>query len=321
MAIKVASILHGAYGDYFEQIVSLKYLKNKNPDWNLHLYFASKVRYDSFKVLDLSFADKVGMWTDLVDDNVDRFYQFQVRDQELQDDVIANLPTGISDKIDLNIINLPWQYIKFLLPLSPQNQVGLSPYGVEHMKMVLRDNAIDERIFQKPVIGFLWRYRRPGGAISPFGQPTVEIAKKRVENAFNRLINEFGCHVLVCGMKVKMKGNDRERLDNKYPEFGLDLPEENCTHLKGLNYFLEAQIISRCNASLMHASGFSETVYILNPRNVFVLDPPLTYQLRLIKHRMPLFNHNKPQEFIRQWLRPHSERRIYAWLKRALAKQ
>src|SRR6516164_2737758 len=87
----IGSILHGAYGDYYEQLVCLKHFKRTHPADRLILFFASEHRYQELKVLDLSFADKVHAASALTSVPVDRFLQYQIKDEELQADVLAKL--------------------------------------------------------------------------------------------------------------------------------------------------------------------------------------------------------------------------------------
>ena len=76
----VGSILHGAYGDYYEQLLCLKQYKRSHPDTRLVLFFASEHRRKELAVLDLSFADEVHGAEALTATPVDRFFQFQIHD-------------------------------------------------------------------------------------------------------------------------------------------------------------------------------------------------------------------------------------------------
>src|SRR3981189_3532647 len=94
----VGSILHGAYGDYYEQIVCLRYLKRIRPDVHLVLFFASESRLTELAVFDLSFADEVHPVSVICDVPVETFLQFQVQDPELRQAVLSKLPTSVLQK-------------------------------------------------------------------------------------------------------------------------------------------------------------------------------------------------------------------------------
>src|SRR5580692_1212169 len=84
----VGSILHGAYGDYYEQMVCLRHLKRLFPHVKLILFFATESRQTELQVFDLSFADEVHPAADICNVPVDQFLQFQIRDRELNDIIL-----------------------------------------------------------------------------------------------------------------------------------------------------------------------------------------------------------------------------------------
>src|SRR5260370_22306322 len=59
LMLTIGSILHGAYGDIYEQLVCLKSYKKRHPEIRLILFFSSEHRHKEFLVFDLSFADEV----------------------------------------------------------------------------------------------------------------------------------------------------------------------------------------------------------------------------------------------------------------------
>lgn len=318
MAQIIASILHGAHGDYYQQSLCLKHMKKQNPDLRFKLFFAVPHRYQVFQVLDYSFAEHVGMWTDLPGQEFDRFHQFQVLDQELKEDVLDRLPPEVVDHLDRQTNHLPWRYLPRFFPPGPEDMLELNEAGRELMAREMADKGIDEETFARPTIGVVWRFRGAGGAVHPFLQPPAEEMRRKYSQALTRLIEEFGCNVLVCGMNLKMEGETRIILDNKFPPFGLDLPAERVTYVNGLNFVINAEILSRCDLCLVHSSGFSEYVYMRKGGGMFLVDTPASYLLKMIKYRLPFFDYFSPRVFVRQWLRPHSVGRIYGWLARAL---
>jgi len=62
---RVGSVLHGAYGDYYEQMVSLRYFKMKHPKAEIVLFYANDLRRREMEVFDHSFANEVHPWSSL----------------------------------------------------------------------------------------------------------------------------------------------------------------------------------------------------------------------------------------------------------------
>src|SRR5450432_2875656 len=151
----------------------------------------------------------------------------------------------------------------------------------------------------------------------PWQQASAESLVRKYSRVFRSAIETFDCNVLVCGMKVETTPENRERVDAKYPRFGLDLPRDRAIHLKGLSWPLELEILTRCGVCLVHPSGFSEALYIRRGAGIIVTDPPLHYRLKLLKHRMPLFANNSPAGFFHMW-HMHSENRLLDLLGKAL---
>jgi hypothetical protein len=288
------SILHGAYGDYYEQALCLKHFRLTNPGVRVRLFAASAHRLAELRTLDFSWAESFELWTALEATPVDRFLQFQVRDPELRADVLPHLSPATLAKLDVARNRLPWTYLRSILPLRPEWQLGLSPRGHAELPSVMERNGIDPRVFDRPTVGFLWRHRAPGGAISHRFQPDAGALVAKWSRIFRRLIARYGCHVLVCGMGVKRTAENEHRIDAKYPEYGLDLPPGASTHLKGLSWALELEILSRCTLCVAHPSGFSEALWMKRGGGVQLVDVPPHYAAKALVRRMPLFGLLEP---------------------------
>lgn len=289
-ATVLGSILHGAYGDYFEQAVCLKAFRLRHPEVKLKLFAAASHRLAELQVLDFSWADCFELWTEIPKHDIDTFFQFQVRDPELQADVLSKLSLDVLRKFDLKNNRLPWQTLRSILPLAPEQQLGLSELGRATLPNLLRENGIDPQLFNQPTIGFLWRHRASGGAVKPLVQSDAVELVEKYSRLFGRLIDTYGCHVLVCGMKVSRTPENMHRIDAKFPKYGLDLPSEFSTYLKGLSWALELEILSGCTLCVANPSGFSEALWIKRGRGVVLLDPPPHYLAKALWHRVPLFN-------------------------------
>ena len=294
----VGSILHGAYGDYYEQAVCLKDFRLKHPDMRLKLFAAAPNRLAELRVLDFSWADCFELYTEIPKHGVDEFLQFQVHDRELRNEVFPKLPSEVLLKLESKHNRLPWQHLRSILPLLPEQQLGLSDFGRTMLPNVMRENSISPDVFHRPTIGFLWRHRATGGAIKASFQADAEQLVAKYSRIFRRLIDTHGCHILICGMKVPRTPENMYRIDAKYPEFGLDLPVESSTHLKGLSWALELEILSRCTVCVANPSGFSEALWIRRGSGVLLVDPPPHYVAKALWHRMPFFNLRPPTALI-----------------------
>jgi hypothetical protein len=292
--IVYGSILHGAYGDYYEQALCLKHFRLTNPDVRVKLFAASEHRLAELRVLDFSWAESFELWTELEKAPPERFLQFQVLDPELRADVLPHLSPATRARLEPLRNRLPWTYLRSILPLAPEGQLGLSPRGRAELPAVMRRNGIDPRVFERPTIGFLWRHRAPGGAISHRFQPDAGALVAKWSRIFRRLIERHGCHVLVCGMGVKRTAENEHRIDAKYPEYGLDLPPHASTHLGGLSWALELEILSRCTLCVAHPSGFSEALWMKRNAGVQLVDVPPHYAAKALLRRMPLFGLLEP---------------------------
>jgi hypothetical protein len=318
----IGSILHGAYGDLYEQAICLKHYVDAHPDVELKLFAATQVRLEAFRVLDLSFASSFELWTEIErHPEIDRFFQFQVLDRELNLGVISRLSPPLLAKIDREKNNLPWIYLRDnkLIPTPPRLQLAPSPSGLAELDNVIAGNAIPPAIWSKPTVNFLWRYRGAGpGAIRNFGQKPEEKLREDCSLVFQRLVESHDIHLLVCGMNVVTDEKNRERTDNKYPSFGLNLPAANVTYMKGLSWPLELEIASRATVCCGHASGFTEGLWLKRGRDMVLMDPPPHYLAKVAYYRMPLFNLGNPFNLVDAFMRHSPDtyyRRIAAMIK------
>lgn len=318
MSTLVGSILHGAYADYYEQALCLKDLALANPDWRFKLFFAEENRLSELEVLDFSFAEGCYFWPEITEHPVDRFIVYQVCDAELKADVLAHLPAEILARIDREHNLLPWRRLRRIMPLKPANQIELNELGRSRLPMAMAENHLSEEIFDRPTVGFQWRYRtNPHGTLRPWLQPSAESLRLKYSRVFQRLIDETDAVVLIAGMAPVTEAN-RHRVDAKMAPFQLDLPPDRAFHLSGAGWALELEIMSRVDVALTHASGFSEGMYLKRGGGVILVDPPVHYLLKMVRHRMPNYDFNRPRAFWRAWAQPHTEARIYRWLRSAL---
>jgi hypothetical protein len=319
----VASILHGAYGDVYEQLLCLKHFVTTHPGTVLELFAATPTRLQAFKVLDLSFAASFQLWREIERaPEIASFFQFQVKDSELQEDVLRHLSPEVLAKVDQETNHLPWNYMREhgLIPERDRFRLRLSSDGSREMQAIEDASGLSDAIWSRPTISFLWRYRKGVGAISSFGQKSEQELVAGYSRMFRGLIDQFGCHVIVCGMNVLTDDTNRERTDNKYPAFGLDLPPENVTYMKGLSWPLELEIASRATVACGHTSGFTEGLWLKRGRDVVLMDPQPHYLAKAAYRRMPLFHLNRPSALAQAALQRSPEsygRRIAAMLRRA----
>lgn len=321
MAITIGSILHGAYGDYYEQAVCLRHLAATRPGTRLELFFASEHRRRELEVLDWSFAESLHAWTEFPAVALDEVVQFQVGDDELGPQVLDKLPPEAQARIDRRHHRLPWHTLRRILPLPPQLQLGLSDAGRAKMRAILAGAGVGQDVFAaRPTVAFLWRQRAAGGYIRELRPKDPQALAAKYSRALRRLIDAWGCHVFVAGMNVKTTDENRHRVDAKFAEFGLDLPAAHATHLPGASWGAELEIACRCDLVVGNPSGFTEAAYVRRPGDVLLLDPPLHYLAVMTRHRMPLFDYLTPGGFARAWL-PHDEDRIVRWISRRLARR
>lgn len=315
MVARVGSILHGAYGDYYEQLVALRYYKAKYPAVRLIVFYASDLRMSELAVFDHSFAEEVHSHTALPDVPVDRFLQFQVRAEELRSDVLDRLAPEVLAKIDLRRNLKPWNFIRSAWRADPALcDIPLSDAGQLRLPEIIVANRIPPGVFdEKFTIGFLWRYRRPGsGHISHVGQIPSELILEERSALFRRLISELDAHILTCGMSVRTTDENRARTDNKYDTWSLDLPADRVTYLQGLSWGLELETLRRCDLCVVMASGFSEALWLKRRGEAtLAVDTPPSYLKRLLWNRAPFFQVLSSGELSFQLRQPHTAEKVY----------
>jgi hypothetical protein len=314
-ANRLGSILHGAYGDYYEQMICLKAHKDSRPGTKLILFFASPSRLRELNVFDLSFADEVHLATELPRVPVDQFLQFQVRDPELQANVLAALDPALRSRIDDGIHRKPWIWLRKLDLRDPRNHIGLSDEGRARMPSLLEKEGLDEALFRtKPTVGFLWRYRGRGGAVAPWLQTNEAVVLATKSELLRQLQKLYLAHVIVAGMDLLRTEENRERVDAKFTDKRLDLDDGACTYLKGLSWGLELEIMRQCTLCLVMPSGFSEALWITRKGPTQLVDSPPAYVVKALWNRMPLFGLNRVPEVWFQLRQPHTMPRVIARL-------
>lgn len=313
----VGSILHGAYGDYYEQLVCLKHYKKMRPGVRLVAFFASEHRREAFKVFDLSFIDEVHPASALGHVPVDRFHQYQVRDGELQAEILDGLEPDLLAKIGPDVQRKPWRELKSIDLHDPEADVSLGDVGRDLMPWCLRENGLEEASLDaRRTVGFLWRYRGPTGAVSSRLQPPEARVRDEMGKLLRALIDEHGFEVIISGMRLETTDENRHRIDAKYTKAALDLPTDRVTYLKGLGWGLELEIFRRCSLCLVMPSGFSEALWMKRRAPTIMIASPPHYLAKLIYNRMPLFNVQKPRELAFQLLGSHHSRSILSRLRR-----
>ncbi len=312
----VGSILHGAYGDYYEQMVCLRHLKRLVPSAKLILFFATESRRRELQVLNLSFADEVHSAADIANVPVEKFIQFQIRDRELNDDILSKLPPNILAKFDLTQNLKPWTFVRAIYRQTPDDcDIPLSPYGAARLPQCFQDNGLDESKFPDGfTVGFLWRYRRPGGHFSTKFQMPQEIIHRTKSELFSTLIHQHQAKIIVAGMNLQLTEENRERTDCKYSDRKLAVPDGSCVYLKGLSWALELEIMRRCSLCIVMPSGFSEALFMKRKKSTILVDPPPSYLIRSLVNRTPFVNMKSPRNLLFHLRQPHTSERVMNYL-------
>jgi hypothetical protein len=312
----IGSILHGAYGDYYEQALCLKHYKRTHPGIRLVLFFASPHRHRELSVFDFSFADEVHPVDQIGRVSVDSFFQFQIQDEELQSEVLAGLSPALLAKFDRKTNLKPWTILRSLDFHDPELDIGLSEEGRARLGWCMEENRITDSLFQGGfTVGFLWRFRGEGSAISPRLQTSEEVILQTKRELFSELIACHGAHVLVCGMNVRTTDDNRHRIDAKYSPKHLGLDPERCTYLKGLSWGLELEIMRRCSLCLVMPSGFSEALWMKRRGATVLVDPAYHYLAKLYWNRMPIFDAMSVRNLWFQIRQPHTAARVLQHLR------
>jgi hypothetical protein len=294
----IGSILHGAYGDLYEQAVCLKHYALTHPDVAIKLFFSRHSRLESFQAFDLSFALQCGYWTEIEHHrDIEHFLQFQIHDDELKAEVLDRLDSDTLAKFDRKTNLLPWLYLRDngLLPTPREFAVPLAAGSEQAMTRICAESGIDASFWKSPTLAFLWRYRRSSyGSISNFCQQPAEKLVADYSRFFQRLIREYRCKLLVLGMNIRTTDENRDMTDNKYPDYGLNLPEGSVVYLKGSGWPIELEIASKATICCGNASGFTEALWMKRSGDVILMNPPIHYVAKAVYHRMPLFSLNHP---------------------------
>jgi hypothetical protein len=317
MSLTIGSILHGAYGDYYEQLVALRGYKRLYPNRRLILFFATISRFKEMAVFDMSFADEIHPPTEITRIHVDAFFQFQVRDKELQQ-FLDTLPESVRKLIDRKTLNRPWSWVRRLWRKEPELcDIGLSQAGREALPKCMAENGVDESIFpNRFTVGFLWRYRASTGYITSRGQPPENVVRATKGALLKHYLEQNNAAVLIAGMNLVVNESNRERTDCKFSNQTLPVSGD-CLYLKGLSWGLELEIMRRCTLCFVMASGFSEALWLKRRGvNTFMVDPPRSYLLKLVYHRMPFFSILKLGRLSYNWVNTHTPERVMSFVKR-----
>jgi hypothetical protein len=200
---------------------------------------------------------------------------------------------------------------------DPAVDIGLSELGRQRLPQCISDNGLCEQTLGAEfTVGFVWRYRAAGGAVSHFLQSREEDVRRTKSELLLEMIKSYGAHVLVCGMNLQVNDENRDRVDAKYTNKQLALESAHISYLKGLSWGLELEILRRCSLCIAMPSGFSEALWIKRRgRGLCMVDAPPHYLLKLLANRMPLFDILHPGEFLFQIRQPHSKVRVLRHLR------
>ena len=300
----IGTIIHGALGDCYEQLCAIKILRHNLVNSKWIGFFAVKDRMIAMQNYNLDMLDEVYFFTDIVNISVDTFYQFQIDDDELKSTVIYSLPDNVRNKFDFSHNIIPWSIIKNFDYSRNGLKLNISNIGQENLRCCFSANNIDLSIFKdKFTVGYLWRYRKFGGAIKPYFQKSIDSILKNKSDLFNKLISQYNAHIIVAGMSYE-EGNEEIRnirikggvvqgeIKSKFSTYKLNIPRKNVTYLKGLGYASEMEIMSYCDIIIVMPSGFSEPLWMRREKPVFLVDAPLHYIMKLYINGMPFFKDN-----------------------------
>lgn len=299
---RIGTIIHGALGDCYEQLCAIKILKERDPSPLWIAFFAIKDRMQAMQHFELDMIDELYLIDELGNVRVDEFFQFQIMDKELHENIFRHLSTDVKVKFDFSKNIKPWHYIRCHDYSKSGLELDLSEAGKAYLPVCMEKNGVDGGLFgQKLTVGFLWRYRAKTGAVKGYFQKHKDWILRTKSALFNKLIAEYDAHIFVCGMKR----NDGHTVNDekavfvqgeyiaKYTNDELDVPGDHVTYLKGLGYAAEMEIISHCDISFLMPSGFSEPIWMKRMNPVLMVDPPPVYMAKMFLNRMPLFDNNK----------------------------
>ena len=320
---RIGTVLHGALGDCYEQILCMQKYKERNPADTLIAFFEAKNRYKAYQYFDLSVFDEIYDAEKLQGVIIDKFYQFQIKDIELQEKIISKLPLNYLNKFDLNRNILPWSILRKHNFSNKPLTLELNSKGLRYLEVAKEIDGVSDDLFRERfVTGFLWRYRE-NDLRNSHRLYTIRFIKRNLEDVFNHLIHKHNAHIIIAGMSrggLSQLGRYREIVEeaglglgehrNKFADFGLDIDEQHLTYLKGIGYAVEMEMMSKCNLLLTMPSGFSEPLWMRQKQPVVMLYPPLRYIAALSLRRVPFFDNNKMKTRVFNTFMIHSSRNI-----------
>src|SRR3989339_407259 len=303
MAEKViGTILHGALGDYYEQLLAIRIERESRNGEKWIGFYKEEREFRIISHFNIDMLEECYPVERLQEIQVDEYFQFQVKDSELRADIFDKLPRDKRAMFDLKTNNKPWAWIRKHDFASSGLELSLSALGKEFLPVSMQLNGIDESIFgRKFTVGYLWRYRSESGAVKNYFQKSADWIIKSKSELFRRLINENGAHIFVAGMHRQVHspevlatltkyGFHAGSYKGKYTDMVLDLPPSNVTYLKGVGFAAEMELMSRCDLLVMMPSGFSEALWMKRKVPVLLTDPPPGYLAKMVWNRMPLFD-------------------------------
>ncbi len=324
---RIGTIIHGALGDCYEQICSIKILQEKGNVGSWIAFFVDERQLKIMQHFDLSCFAEIHLFSNIEQVNIDEFFQFQINDLELQRDYLSKLSSKTINRFPKTNFK-PWEVIRMYNFSERSLELGLSSIGEKYLPECEKNNNIDLSVFKrKMTVGYLWRYRTGAEAVAPFGQHTKEWIIQTKSLLFKRLISEYNAHIFIAGMakqdtidvvRTLSKGGGflPGEYKHKYTDLVLDIPPENCTYLKGIGYAAELEIMARCDLLLMMPSGFSEILWMKKKQPVILIDSPPSYLLKLFVYQMPLFNNREYEYFKFNNFMSHTDGNIYLFLKK-----
>jgi len=329
--MRIGTILHGALGDVYEQALSFRLLHEEFKDHQLIAFFAKQDRLEAFKHFKLDMFDEIHPASKLETTNIDIFKQFQIKDIELKNDILDNLPRGISNKFDLNKNWLPWTVLRNHNFNKHPVKLELSEEGISSFKAVLEETGLTEELFDNEfTVGYLWRYRASGpqSAVKPYLQKPKKAILESKSKLFSSLIKKHNARIIIAGMgkdlsfdrnlesSRKDAGVLEGEINSKFASEKLDINSNRVTYLKGLGYAAEMEIIARTDLQILMPSGFSEPVWFRNTKRTLIVDAPPVYLLKMLKYRMPIFNNKNLWSFIYNNFNSHKACSILSEIKR-----
>jgi len=327
---RIGTILHGALGDCYEQLCAIGEMKRADPSKRWIGFFAVPNRLSAMTHFDLNMLDEVYSATAIEQVEVDRFYQFQIKDIELQNEVVDRLPPKVREKLAFTSNRKPWIFLRSHDFRKSGLALSLSEQGQDYVPVCMTNNGLKPEVFrQKFTVGYLWRHRSGGGFIGAQGQRSKEWILQTKSELFRKLIEQYNAHIIIAGMNksketvedipksVKETGVfvEGEYLA-KFTDSELNIPKEHATYLKGLGFAAEMEIMARCNLLVMMPSGFSEALWMRRTVPVILVDPPPAYMARIWYHRMPLFDNRRPSYAFYNTFVRHTAENVLKFLRK-----